>query len=245
MKKLSTLFYLVVFILIHISIQSCVMERSSEEKGNHTEELSFESFDGIKVSRLFIVEVVIGDKFAVTTSVPERYADQLSVKVDSDSTVVITTEGKIDKKRRDVFKAKITCPSFEKIIAEDLTKINVISGFSASNMEISANSLSEITFKEKLNVENNCIVKAENMSKINVSGTASSLEVIARDMADVNCSNLNVKTATATANSMSGISVHADEKFELEASDMSRIRYLGDGEIVRKVVNSMSSINKK
>ena len=245
MKKLATLFSLIAFFSIQFSVQSCVMERGSDDKGNHTEEMSFESFGGIKVSRLFKVEVVIGDKFAVTTSMPERYADQLSVEVDSENNLVITMDGSIDKKNRDVFKAKVTCPSFERIIAGDLTKVTVISEFSAQNMELSAHSLSDIIFREKLNVENHCIIKAESMSKINVLGTASSLEVEAREMADVNCRKLNVKTVTAKANSMSGISVNADEKFELEASDMSKIKYSGDGEVIRKESAGMSSISKR
>ena len=242
MKKLVTVFCFIVF----FSLQSCFLERSSDERVKHTVEKSFESFDGINISRLFKAKVVKGDSFKVTVSVPERYADCLSIDIDSENNLVITMTCEIkNPKRRDVFEAEITCPSFEKIIASDLCKVNVVSEFSVGNMELRAYSLSEITFREQLTVGNNCIVSAESMSKINIMGTTSSLEILASDMSNIDCGKLSAKTVNASASSMSGVSVNADEKLELKASDMSRIRYTGDGEVVRSENESMSTIKKR
>ena len=263
MKKLVAVICLIAF----FGTQSCVEGRyrdgRAEGKGVHTEEKSFESFDGIKVSRLFKAKVVKGDKYEVKTNVPARYADRLSVEIDSENNIVITLSGSIDTKRREVFEAEITCPSFERIIAEDLSIIDVVSGFSAENMELSAYSLSEISVREQLKVENNCNIKAasskiklnvnaesiyissSDMSKVTASGTVSSLEVDANSMASVNCRRLSAKTVRATANSMADISVVADEKFDLDASDMSRIKYSGNGEVIRKEAASMSIITKR
>ena len=241
MKKLVVIICLFAF----FAIQSCT-ERGSEEKAPHTEELIFESFDGIKVSRLFNVKVIKGDKYKVTASVPERYADGLSIEIDSENNLVVSMTYDVkNTKRRDVFEAEITCPSFNRIIAEDLCKINVISEFSAENMELRAISLSEISFKEQLMVENNCKINAENMSKIVVSGTVSSLEIDADNMANVDCSMMSAKNVKASARSMSNITVSADEKFELEASNMSGIKYSGNGEVIRTVSESMSTIKKR
>lgn len=44
---------------------------------------------------------------------------------------------------------------------------------------------------------------------------------------------------------MSEIFVHADENLELDASDMSRIRYSGCGEVTKADCENMSSIRKK
>ena len=242
MKKLVAVICLISF----FSVQSCFMERSSDERVKHTEEMAFESFDGINISRLFKTKIVKGDNFKVSVSVPERYADCLSVETDSDNNLVITMNCEIkNPKRRDIFEAEITCPSFERIIASDLCKINVISEFSVENMEIRAYSLSEITFKEQLTVENNCIVSTESMSKINIMGTSSTLEITASDMSNVDCSKLTAKTVQATARSMSGISVNANEKLELKASDMSRIKYSGSGVVARSESESMSTIKKR
>jgi len=242
MKKFVAVFCLISF----FSVQSCFMERSSDERVKHTEEMTFESFDGIKISRLFKTKVIKGDKFNVTASVPERYADCLSIEIDSENNLVVTLNCEINNpKRRDIFEAEITCPSFERIIASDLCKVSVVSEFSAENIELMAYSLSEITFREQLTVGNNCIVNAESMSKINIIGTTSSLEVKASDMANVDCSKLSAKTVNASSSSMSGITVNADEKLELKATDMSRIRYTGGGEVVKSESESMSTIKKR
>ena len=242
MKKLVAVFC---FIAI-FSVQSCFMERSSDERVKHTEEMTFESFDGIKISRLFKGKIVKGDNFKVTASVPERYADCLSIEIDSDNNLVVTMTCEINNpKRRDIFEAEITCPSFERLITSDLCKVNVVSEFSAENVELRAYSLSEITFKEQLTVGNNCIVSTESMSKINIMGTTSTLEIYASDMSNVDCGKLRAKTVNASASSMSGITVNADEKLELKASDMSRIRYSGNGEVIRSESESMSTIKKR
>ena len=242
MKKLVAVLCLISF----FSVQSCFMERSSDERVKHTEEMTFESFDGIKISRLFKAKIVKGDKFSVTASVPERYADCLSIETDSENNLVVTLSCEINNpKRRDIFEAEITCPSFERIIASDLCKVSVVSEFSAENMELRAYSLSEITFKEQLKVENNCIVNAESMAKINISGTSSSLKITASDMANVDCREMSAKTVQATARSMSGINVNANEKLELKATDMSKIRYSGNGEVIRSESESMSTIKKR
>jgi len=265
MKKLVAVICLIAFFATMSCVEGRYREREgrNEDRGNYIKTESFESFDGIKVARLLKAKVVKGDKFEVTIKVPERYKDQISAEIDSENNLVVTLTGEINKKRRDVFEAEITCPSFVRIIVEDLSKVSVISEFSAENMELSAYSLSDISFKEQLKVANSCRINAESskikvdisvesiiinslsMSEVNASGTATSLEVEAHSMAKANCSKLIAKTVKATAHSMADVAVYADEKFDLEAGDMAKIRYSGDGEVIRKESGSMSSISKR
>jgi hypothetical protein len=44
---------------------------------------------------------------------------------------------------------------------------------------------------------------------------------------------------------MSEIFVHVDEKLELSASDMLRIRYSGDGKLLKRRSEGLSMIKKK
>ena len=259
MKKLIV-FCLIVF----FSTQSCI-GRVPEAKGIHTEERSFDSFDGIKVSKFLNAKVVKGDNYRVKVNVPQQYADYLTVEIDSENNLSIRIRSDIKKpKRGEKFEAEIICPSFDRIIVENLASVEVVSEYTFENIGLIARSLSSISFKEHAKVSNNCqveacvlsevnlkldaenlLAKSNSMSVITVAGTAFIVGANARDMAKINCRKLNVKTAKVTARTMSEIDVQADERFELSASDMSRIRYAGAGEIAKMHAESMSTIWKK
>ncbi|MDR2916636.1 MAG: DUF2807 domain-containing protein [Tannerella sp.] len=256
---------LIVFCLIAVfAAQSCT-GRVSDAKGVHTEERSFDSFDGIKVSKFLNAKVVKGDHYGVKVNVPQQYADYLTVEIDSENNLVIRiSSDKKEPKRSDKFEAEITCPSFDRILVENLASVEVISEYTFENIKLVARSLASISFKEQAEVKNNCqieandlakmtlnlvaenlLAKSTSMSVITVSGTVSALDVNASDMAKINCRKLNTKTAKVRARAMSEIDVQADERFELSASDMSRIRYTGAGEVAKTHAESMSTIRKK
>ncbi len=256
---------LIVFCLMALFVLPSCAERTSDAKGVYTEEKSFDSFDGIKISKFLNAKVVKGDTYSVKINMPQRYSDYLTVEIDSENNLAIRIS--IDEKgpkRNDKFEAEITCPSFDRIIVENLASVEVVSEYAFDNVKLVAQSLASISFKEQAQVKNNCQVEANDLSKINlnlvaenllakstsmsaitVTGTVSALDANASDMAKINCRKLSAKTAKATASSMSEVNVQADERFELSASDMSHIRYTGAGEVAKTHAESMSSIRKK
>ncbi|MDR1098396.1 MAG: DUF2807 domain-containing protein [Tannerella sp.] len=260
MKKLIVICLIAVF-----AVQSCT--RQDADMKNYTEQKSFDSFEGIKVCRLMKVKIVKGNEYGVKTTVPERYAESLSVTVDPENNLVIdihVSGDGIKKKRSGTFEAEITCPSFSRIVAGDITHVEVLSAYSPESLELKATALSSITFKEPVKVNSGCRIDVSDLSKIKLdieavsldiksraissvtaSGTVSVLDVSAGNMAKIKCRGLIAKTVHATAFSMSEIFVHADEKLELSATDLSKIRYYGDGEVLRKRCESLSMVKKE
>jgi hypothetical protein len=261
MKKLT-----VICLIAAFAVQSCVRENAGTEK-NHTEQKSFDSFEGIKVSRLMNAKVIKGNEYGVKITVPERYAESVSVTVDPENNLVITLRPDRDglkRKHRETFEAEITCPSFSRIVAGDLTRVEVLSAYSPENLELKARALSSITFREPVKVSSSCSIdagshssikldieaatlsiKSGELSSVTASGTASVLDVSAGNMAKVKCRELIATTVNATAFSMSEIFVHVDGKLNLSATDLSKVRYNGDGELLRKRCESLSVILKE
>lgn len=258
MKKLIVLCLIAMF-----AAQACM--EGSDVKGVYTEQMSFESFDGIKVSRFLNVKVVKGDRYEVKVNIPERYKDSLLVEVNADNNLIVKLQRNEKRaKRREKFEIEVICPSFNRIVADAMSEVNVMSGFSFENVELNAYALSTIFVKEQMNVKHNCkinasdlskielslevenmVVKSSDMSTVTIIGTASTLDAKASDLSRIRCQKLIAKTVKATAHAMSEVFVNADEKLNMDASDMSRIRYSGSGEVAKKRTESLSSISKR
>ena len=260
MKQLMVICLIVVF-----AAQSCT--GTSDMKRIHTEKMSVESFNGIKISRFLNAKVVKGDEYSVKISVPERYADSVSVSIDAENNLRVRLQredAKKPMKRSEKFEVEITCPAFDRVFAEDGSGIEVMPGFAFENVELNAHALAAISIKEWVKVENSCKIDARDLSKVQLNvetenlevksgslssvtlvGTVANLNASASDMSKINSRKLTAKIVHAKAGDMSEIFVHADEKLELEASDMSRIRYTGAGEVEKNHCEGMSTIRKK
>ena len=266
MKKL-----VVVCLVIVVAVQSCVWKRA-DSKEIYTEQKSFDSFEGIKVTRLIEATVVHGDEYSVKINMPQYYADSVSMAVDSENNLVVhlfanrirVKSGRIRVKSGKKIKAEITCPSFNRLIAGDLSDVKVMPGYSFENIKLKAYALSSISFKEQIDVKNSCqidvsdcsnvklnltaenlVVNSRSISTATISGAVSTFDANAGDMSKIKCQKLIAKTVNATASSMSEIFVHADEKLELSATDISKIRYSGDGELLKRRCESLSMVKKK
>lgn len=259
MKKL-----VVVCLVIVVAVQSCVWKRA-DSKEIYTEQKSFDSFEGIKVTKLIEATVVHGDEYSVKINMPQYYADSVSMAVDSENNLVVHLfANRIRVKSGKKIKAEITCPSFNRLIAGDLSDVKVMPGYSFENIKLKAYALSSISFKEQVDVKNSCqidvsdcsnvklnltaenlVVNSRTISTATISGAVSTFDAKAGDMSKIKCQKLIAKTVNATASSMSEIFVHADEKLELSATDISKIRYSGDGELLKRRCESLSMVKKK
>lgn len=206
------------------------------------------NFHAISVSNAFDVFITQGTDEAVAVSATEqKYKDNIGVEVkDGVLRIWFKTEGKFwknfggDKMK---LKAYISFKSIDKLSASGACDVHVNGAINADNFELSLTGASD--FKEGRINAKKLNVTTTGASDVNISGTATELDVEATGASDFKGFDFAADYCNVRATGASSIKITVNKELSAHATGASDINYRGDGLIREIKTTGASNVSKR
>lgn len=230
---MTTLARIIIGLILSLFVTSCAFDMGfnpgKKGNGNVQEEKRevTENFTEVSASEGISVYITQGEDFEIVVEADENILDLIATDINEDR-LRIHAEENIGRATKKVY---VTLPEVTVLRTSSGAEITSKNNLSASNVELSASSGSEInidlTAKE---------VDADTSSgaDIRLRGSAETLYADASSGSDIRANEFMVKTCVADASSGADISVHVEESLTADASSGADISYAGDPSVKKK-----------
>lgn len=184
-----------------------------------SESRSVSDFKEIRVSGVFIVDVVSGKDFQIEVSADDNLLPLIETHVEDG---ILRIRSKESIRSGSPLRVRVHAPAISTVEASGAARVD----------------LSE--FKNtSLNVD------ASGASKISVSGSTETLRLDVSGASKIEASNLNSKSCDISASGASTVEVSVSEKLDANASGASRISYSGSPSVIEERSSGASRISPK
>lgn len=220
------------------------------------------NFHGIEISAPFDVEIKKGAP-AVVATVDADLVSKFKFEYSQSGILKVSMTGSIkNSKSKEVLKLSVYTDKLDLLEAGSASRINVSSVFDAESLDIDLSSAAKLTARfnvqENVNIEcssaskakitvnaKNITAECSSASLLELNGMCRAVSLEASSASKIDAGTLNALQAKVSTSSAAMVLVLAREKFWLEASGASKIRYSGNGKIESIDASGASSISRK
>lgn len=239
-KALSSLWIIV--IVATILLASIVAIVAYYYLGNiRTEEMIFDDFTIVEVSRAFELSVKKSNSYSVTISADERIFDDIKV-TQTENTLTIGFEPEFDP--GDLYrKAEITMPELDKLVLSGAST-GTLEGFNTPEpliLEVTGASNLEINDLQVGDIE----IKVLGASNLIAQGQGSDLVSIIEGASNLNLTNFPILNCDIVVDGASVATINPSSTLDAQVSGASTLFYIGEPTMGDIEVYGSSTINQK
>ena len=240
MKKLLLIFF--------VLISAAALHAQFTINDPNAEVREAQNFHAISVSNAFDVFVSQGNEEAVAVSASEqKYRDNIVVEVkDGVLRVWFKNDGKFWRSfsgNKMKLKAYISFKNIDKLSASGACDLHVSGTITADDFHLSLTGASD--FKEGRINAKKLMVNTTGASDVNISGTATELDVEATGASDFKGYDFAADYCNVRASGASSIKITVNKELSAHATGASDISYRGDGLIREIKTTGASNVSKR
>lgn len=233
MKNLNISFRPLIMAFALVLVASTVLGQSRES-------INVSSFDELKVSNAFVVEISVGSKESLEIEIEDRYRDDLIAEVRNGALVIGLDNSSRNRRMRESPKAYITVKSLNRINISGAVTLKTLDLLEADRLDIDMSGASVV----KMEVEvDDLYLEASGACVITMEGSAENQFVKSSGATTYSAYDLESKTADIRVNGAGSAKVSVSEELDVRASGASSVKYRGNPS-VSKSTSGASSVRK-
>jgi hypothetical protein len=236
MKIASIFFYLGV--LLSMLFSSCNSTSSRADNTYDGQQYGLNSFDRIKLSGAYVVDIVQGEEASLTVKASERDHRETRAWVEDGMLYVKSRNKNLSTKE---IKLEISVKELKRLWVEGGVNLATVGYLELDSLDLLFQGGANVNFKTKANIVK---VKAEGGVNIVLEGVANELIAITEGAGNIDADQLQVKIATCRVSGIGNATVYATEELNATIEGIGRIGYRGEP-VVTKQVSGLGVVHRR
>lgn len=233
MKNLNISFRPLFMAFAFVMVASAAFAQSRES-------INVSSFDELKVSNAFVVEISVGSKESLEIEIEDRYRDDLIAEVRNGALVIGLDNSSRNRRMRESPRAYVTVKSLNRINISGAVTLKTLDVLETDRMNIDMSGASVIRMEVEVD---DLYLEASGACVITMEGLAENQFVKSSGATTYSAYDLESKTADIRVNGAGSAKVSVSDELEVRASGASSVKYRGNPR-VSKSTSGASSVRK-